>query len=208
MTCEEALARLDDFVDGELEEAEFQEIELHLAACGTCAQEARELRALVEQAAGLPRARAPQRDLWPGIAARLQSPAVTRARINQPWAWGTLAAAAAIVLGVLLWRGNGRVAPLPTLTPGNTAQPASLQADQDYERAASELLAAVATRRDRLTPEAQARVDESLRVIAQALAAIRSELAKDPGSPALNHLLVSVHQRRIEVLRTLVNLTA
>jgi hypothetical protein len=205
MTCEEALARLDEFVDGELEEAEFQEIELHLAACGTCAQEARELRALVEQAAGLPRARAPERDLWPSIAARLQSPTVTRARVNHLWAWGALAAAAALVLSVLLWRGNGR---LPTLTPGNAAQLTSFQADRDYERAATELLAAVATRRERLTPEAQARVDESLRVIAQALTAIRSELAKDPGSPALNHLLLSVHQRRIEVLRTLVNLTA
>ena len=121
-------------------------------------------------------------------------------------ALAALAAAAAIALAVVWWRVDHRVPPSPS--PGSAAQFASLGVDRDYDRAAAELLAAISARRCRLTPDAQARVDESLRVIAQALIAIRAELAKDPASPALNHLLISVHQRRIEVLRTLVGLTA
>jgi anti-sigma factor RsiW len=208
MTCEEALARLDDFVDGELGETEIQEIELHLGACTACARQARELRTLIVRAAGLPRELAPQLDLWPGIAARIRTQPVTDAGVKRPWAWSALTAAAAMIVAVL-WRGaDHRIPPSPSPEPGSAAHLASLQADRDYERAAVELIAAVEARRDRLTPEARARIDESLLVIAQALAAIRSELAKNPGDPSLNHLLVSVHQRRIEVLRTLARLTA
>ena len=209
MTCEEALARLGDFVDGELGEAEFQEIELHLANCAACAQQARQLRALIAQAAGLPHELAPERDLWPGITERIQPPRpLARGRWERPWTWRALAAAAGIALAMLWWWGRDHVpAPAPLATTG-TAQLASLEVDREYEPAATELLADVAARRESLSPEARARVDESLRVIAQALTAIRSELAKDPGSPALNHLLMSVHQRRIEVLRTLARLTA
>jgi hypothetical protein len=207
MTCEDALAQLDDFADGELDEAEFQEIELHLATCAACAQEAAELRALVERAARLPRSLAPERDLWPGIAKQIRA---SRPAADEPmwpaWTWRALAAAAAIVLAVMWWRVDHRVPPSPS--PDSAAQFASLRIDRDYDRAAAELLAAVNARRSRLTPAAQARVDESLRVIAQALTAIRSELAREPTSPALNHLLISVHQRRIEVLRTLAELTA
>ena len=207
MTCEETLPRLDDFVDRELDEAESQEIELHLAACVACAQEAAALRALVEQAARLPRTIAPGRDLWQGIAEQIQRPARAR-RMWQPWTWSALAAAAAIILAVLWWRAGQRGPTSPSFGPGSAAQLASLEVDRDYDRAATQLLAAVNARRGSLTPEAQARIDESLRVIAQALTAIRSELAKEPASPSLNHLLISVHQRRIEVLRTLAGLTA
>jgi hypothetical protein len=210
MRCEEALAQLGDFVDGELAEAQFQEIELHLAACAACADQARALRALVARAATLPRALSPERDLWPGIAERIQqaSRPVARARVERPWTWRVLAAAAVLVMATLWWRADHRVPTSPLPAPGGAVQFASLEVDRDYERAAAELLAAVEARRGALTPEARARIDESLRTIAEALASIRAELAKDPDSPALNHLLLSVHQRRIEVLRTLARLTA
>jgi hypothetical protein len=207
MTCEGALARLDDFVDGELSETAFQEVELHLAGCATCAKQAAALRALVAQAADLPRTMAPAHDLWPEIAKQLQPrrPATVE-RLGRRWTWGAIAAAATIVVATLLWHTDERV-PLPAPTPDAKAQQVSLAIDHDYEQAAAELLKAIEARRGRLTPDARARVDESLRVIAQALAAIRVELIKAPGDPALNHLLLSVHQKRIEVLRTLAQLT-
>jgi hypothetical protein len=209
MTCQEALARLDDFVDGELGEAAFQEVELHLAGCTACQKEAAALRALVAHAASLPRELEPPRDLWGGVARRIETPRpVARTNLSLMWAWRGLAAAAVLALAALWWgRGGWRPAPAPTPSVGS-ALSVSFGQEKDYDRAAAELLAALDARRDALTPEARARVDESLRVIAEALAAIRLELAKDPGDPSLNHLLLSVHQRRIEVLRTLVRLTA
>src|SRR5262249_59112171 len=65
MTCERVRDTLDDYVDGLLSEADFQEVELHLASCAECRHEERLLRALLAQAAALPRELAPGRDLWP-----------------------------------------------------------------------------------------------------------------------------------------------
>ena len=72
MTCETVATQLDEYVDGLLAEAEFQEIELHLAGCDACRREERLLRALLTQAAALPREIVPPRDLWPDVVARLQ----------------------------------------------------------------------------------------------------------------------------------------
>src|SRR6185369_184889 len=47
MTCEQIRDRLDEYVDGDLAGAEFQEVELHLGGCPECRQEEREIRALV-----------------------------------------------------------------------------------------------------------------------------------------------------------------
>src|SRR5258708_26830620 len=71
MTCAEAEDRLDDYVDGSLPEAEFQEMELHLASCPPCREEERRLRAGLAQAAPLPRLLSPPRDLSPGIPERI-----------------------------------------------------------------------------------------------------------------------------------------
>ena len=53
MTCDDVRTRLDEYVDGDLEEAAFQEVELHLSGCAACRQEERELRALLAEAAAL-----------------------------------------------------------------------------------------------------------------------------------------------------------
>ena len=72
MTCEQVATRLDEYVDGDLDEAAFQEIELHLAGCAECRQQERLLRALIAEAAALPEEIRPARDLWPEMAARLR----------------------------------------------------------------------------------------------------------------------------------------
>src|SRR5882672_5025780 len=71
MTCEEARDRMDDYVDGALDEAAFQDMELHVAICAECRSEERSLRALLAHAAALPSEQRPSRDLWAGIAERL-----------------------------------------------------------------------------------------------------------------------------------------
>jgi anti-sigma factor RsiW len=79
MTHEEARERLDDFAGGELAEAGHARVRGHLAGCAECRAEVASLRALLDEARFLPREIAPGRDLWAGIAARLEprAPAVS-----------------------------------------------------------------------------------------------------------------------------------
>ena len=198
--------RLDDYVDGELSEAEFQEVELHLAGCADCAAEHDFLRELLTRAAELPRAVAPPRDLWPEVAQRLGR----RGASPSYWLVG-LAAAAAVLVTLTLTRGpKGTTA---TTTPGTTIIEASKDlspeleaAEREYKRATEQLLAALAPRRATLPPATVQALDENLRVIDQALVEVRAAVLADPTNPRLNHLLASTHQRKVDTLRRVVKL--
>jgi hypothetical protein len=211
MTCQETLDRLDDYVDGTLSEAEFQEVELHIAGCADCAAEHAFLRDLLARAAELPRDVAPPRDLWPGIAARLGG----RDEPRSYWLMG-LAAAAAVLLSVIV---AVRQPGSETTGPGTTGQgttipvssdrlPPELEsAEREYERATAQLLAAIAARRDSLPAETVQALDVNLRAIDQALVDVRAAVRADPTNPRLNHLLASTHQRKVETLLRVVKLT-
>jgi anti-sigma factor RsiW len=67
--------RLMDFLEGDLDAADRAAVEAHLAACGRCGALVADLRALSADAAALPTLR-PERDLWAGIAARIEAPVV------------------------------------------------------------------------------------------------------------------------------------
>ena len=62
--------RLSDYLDDELPPAERAELEAHLRRCVACGAVLADLRRIVVRAQGL-EDRAPDRDLWPGIAARI-----------------------------------------------------------------------------------------------------------------------------------------
>lgn len=66
--------RLHDAADGSLAGADVEAVEAHLAACAACAERVRSIRALLEDARALAAPVEPERDLWPGIRARLGSP--------------------------------------------------------------------------------------------------------------------------------------
>lgn len=218
MTCAEAMDRLDDYVDGELSEAEFQEVELHLGTCAACRDEERRLRAVLAHAAALPREATPARDLWPEIA-----DAITH-RPRLVWlprrpALVPLGIAAALLIAAVSAAVLVRRQPGPALSTASapvTVQPAALtgdpphllEAEREYDRATSELLAALNARRDSLSPATVAMVEENLRTIDQALAQIRAALRQDPTSPELNHLLTSTHQKKLEVLQQVIRLGA
>lgn len=72
MTHEQVLDRLDDFAGGELPDTDRLRVQRHLDECGECRAEADALRALLDEARFLPREVAPPRDLWAGIASRLE----------------------------------------------------------------------------------------------------------------------------------------
>jgi hypothetical protein len=216
MTCAEAEVRLDDFVDGALGERDFQELELHLAGCPACREQERGLRALLAQAAALPRELSPSRDLWPAVAGRLaprRAPWLSARAPLSGWLPATLAAAAAVALAVT-WLGRaGRVGDTDGRTaahasPGLT-QPAALsatpdalfEAEREYAQAAAALLSALHQRRAALAPEALRALEQDLLVIDTALAEIRKALAQEPASGPLNHLLASTHQKKVKALQ-------
>jgi anti-sigma factor RsiW len=203
--------RLDDYVDGELSEAEFQEVELHLAACADCASEHAFLRELLARAAELPPAVAPPRDLWPGIAARLGRRTVKPSY----WLAGLAAAAALLVAATVMVERRPMSVATTSPTTGGAVVPASTgglppeleAAEREYEHATAQLLAAIAQRRDSLPPATVAALDENLRTIDEALVSVREAVRADPTNPRLNHLLASTHQRKVETLRRVVKLT-
>lgn len=206
MTCADVTERLGAYVDGDLSEPRFQEVELHLASCPACRSEEREIRALLLEAPSLLREVAPARDLWPGIATRIRTQRKTRV-LAFGSAWAALAAGLALV-AVVTARG-GRVPGTPNARafPVASAETARLaELEKQYDQVTAELLAAINARRDSLPPETVATVEEDLRSIDEALGRLRTALVTDPTDPGLNHLLASTHQKKVNALRQVVRL--
>jgi anti-sigma factor RsiW len=218
MTCRELDERLDDWVDGALAAAEARAVEEHLAGCELCRERERQLRRLLAHAAALPRSVAPPRDLWPGIAERIERGRSWSALLAS-WQPFALAAAALVVgLAAFLWSGSGptavRTVAMPSASPelrpvaGTAlADPSLAAAVRQYEEAARALLEALQRRRPVLPAEDLARVEANLEVIDRALAEVRLALEKDPESPELNRMLVATHRKKVDVLRRVVRLS-
>ncbi|GMV10384.1 MAG: hypothetical protein ABS52_08990 [Gemmatimonadetes bacterium SCN 70-22] len=75
LTCAELDERLGDYLEGTLDDSSVAAIELHLAGCPSCASLVRDVERITREAAALP-ALAPSRDLWAGIASRLDAPVI------------------------------------------------------------------------------------------------------------------------------------
>ena len=220
MTCHELDERLDEWVDGELPAAAATEVEAHLASCPLCREREQRLRQLLAHAAALPRSLAPQRDLWPVIARRVER---ERAWSWRPAGWSpvVLAAAATVAIGLaaVFWSGLAparvRTVEIPAPTPearlvaaeAGVSDPVLAAAARDYEAAANALLEALQQRRARLQPEDLAAVEANLDVIDRALAEVRQALARSPESPELGRMLVSTHRKKVEVLSRVVKLS-
>lgn len=207
MTGAHVVDRLDDYLEGELSEASFQEVELHLADCADCADEHLFLRELLARAAQMPRDVAPPRDLWPGIASRLGRHGQARTW----WMAGLAAAAALLVAVTVAVRSPHAADPAPggVITEISTAglPPELAEAERQYERATAQLLAALASRQDAMPQETKTALEANLRAIDEALVEVRAAVRADPTNPRLNHLLASTHQRKVETLRQVVKLT-
>jgi len=223
MTCEEARTRLDEYVDGDLGEADFQETELHLADCAECRAQERALRSLLAEVSALPEEMAPPRDLWPEVAARLGGPEGARGVLVRPavsrWARPAgLAAAAAVVIALsaaLVLRHREPAPATAASAPQGTLQPAAagaaptdlLDAEREYASATADLMAALDRQKDSLSPETRAALESNLKTIDEALAQVRIALRRDPGNAQLAHLLTSTHQKKIGALQRVVRLS-
>jgi predicted anti-sigma-YlaC factor YlaD len=215
MTCDMATSRLGDMVDGELAARERTELLAHLEDCPSCREELDQLRALLAAARELPREREPDRDLWPGVARRLEERAAPRVGFGPRWS--LLAAAAAVLLALSsFWlQGIREAVPPAPVAAGlrHEVRPASfsvgdvLRSEREYARATAVLMAAVEERSDGLSPETREVVSKNLAAIDAALADIRRAIEADPGNEELAGLFRATHRRKVDVLQTVVRLT-
>jgi anti-sigma factor RsiW len=104
MTCGDVADQLASYLEGELAAPERLELEAHAAACAECGALVGDLAMIRREASALPMLE-PSRDLWSGIAARIEAPVVsleeTRparpAAARRAWPKPSLAAAALVL---------------------------------------------------------------------------------------------------------------
>jgi anti-sigma factor RsiW len=212
MTCQQVQESLDDFVDGRLSRAEAASIEDHLLECELCNSQVAGLRELRRRTADLASSIEPKRELWPEIAERIENRKLVAGRFRQPLRSAVIAAAAAsiligaLIVGYLAGRQDGAstvVEATPTAAPQWAGFSAASTAELvgEFERAKSELLAALESRRGSLSPEALEVVDSNLRLIDEAIDEITAALAEDPANTRLGDRLAAAYRQQIDLLQ-------
>lgn len=96
MNCEMINQEIDVYVDDELSPADARALEAHVAACGACRKLLDATRDLQRRAFALPSRREPAHDLWPQIAARIDTP--SRELVNTDWLRAVAAAVAVVAV--------------------------------------------------------------------------------------------------------------
>lgn len=212
MNCEELRSLLNEYVDDELSSESREGLEIHARSCAGCRAELHELRALLDSASRLERRVAPERDLWSGIEQRIAPP--TAGAVRGPWwsaSWLGWAAAAVLVaaLAIQVTRQETTTRSLEHADSGTRVESLSRTAlISDEARARDgllqvrvDLLRSIAERRDSLDPEAREAVDETLRIIDQAITDLYDALQDDPDNQRLEFLLAATYQREVEFLK-------
>lgn len=197
-------AALDAWLRGELD----AEAERAFLAAAEEDQELRrevaEYRELIGQVRGLPPEIEPERDLWPGIAARIPTGR------RRPWPWA-LAASLLVAAGLALIARQGGLAPeiqAPPAAPATAppalspmARSAYAQTDQALAEIRLQLRRTVAEREAELPESTRRLLHENLDTIERAIAEIEAALAERPQSPELARTYIAYRQRQIDLLR-------
>jgi cytochrome c-type biogenesis protein CcmH/NrfG len=172
-------------------------------------------------AEALPREVPPAQDPWPGIKARIDAarvvPMTGAPHQGTPGVarrWRLIAAAAVLVVAssavTSAFLGTRNQVPQAVNGGAEPAATAHFASDRGklvsevfrhYDAAASDLEHVLQARRDRLSPATQRVLEESLRVIDQAIGEARAALEKDPTSQDGLDLLGSVYRQKLDLLR-------
>jgi anti-sigma factor RsiW len=220
MTCDEFEAAVPDRMDGTLAPRGVARMDAHAASCTACASLLADLTAIRAEAARLPGI-APVRDLWAGIAERIEAPVVplpvvAPARRPAFANRARLAAAAAILVaataGITWSLSRGALAPAAA-TEADTGFSAAMAytrhasnatrppMDQTYEREIATLREIVDRRRTELDSATVTVLEKNLKVIDDAIANCKAALAKDPASGFLLDRLTDAYDSKLRTLR-------
>lgn len=212
-------SRFEAWLRGELDAAASERFLADASSDPELADEVAAHRELAARIGRLPAERSPERDLWPGIAARLAAARPARPRL---WRVAALAAALLVAGGLALIERRGASPPpvrppyavveAPPASPADGLEPAPVPAayaatGAELDRLRGRLRREVERRSAELPAAARATVDENLETIDRAIAAIETELALRPDDRSLARTSIAYRQRQLELLRR-VNQTA
>ena len=221
MTCHDYDALLARDLEGELSPEDRRSADAHLLDCRRCTALRAELVAIAAAASELP-VITPSRDLWDGIAARIETPVVTlgapaqRGGGRHRTGWLAAAAAALVVATAgttyMITKANldggesqlavGGEASGPAGEPGATLVSETSPSAAAFDREVVQLRALLEQRRPNLDSATVALLERNLRIIDLAIAESRAALEKDPGSALLNRQLHNALGKKVQVLRT------
>lgn len=142
----------------------------------------------------LPREVTPQRDLWPGISARI----ARKPRVRPLWSYGLAASLLAAVAAGALWHARGGQglgeAPATVTASGPNA------ADNAYFAQRAAFAENSVQSAANLSPETRAVILKNLRIIESSMQDIHTALDKDPNNPRLRALLFDLYQNEARLL--------
>jgi anti-sigma factor RsiW len=212
--------RLSDYIDGELPAEQRTALENHLRHCVACGAALADLKRIVRRAQALDD-RLPERDLWPGIAARIGVPAAaateateTRLAGRAPRRWAfslpQLAAASIALMalsGAAAWLLHPAATavvltpqPVPSVGVPVAAGPAR-PAERSYDVAVAELQQVLTQNRGRLDTTTVRVIEQNLATIDRAIAQAQRAVAADSANMYLNSHLAETMRRKLELLR-------
>ncbi|MGH7510655.1 MAG: zf-HC2 domain-containing protein [Gemmatimonadales bacterium] len=212
--------RLSEYLDGELPDTERMALEAHLETCVECSTVLADLARVVARA-GRVEPRAPGRDLWPGIAARIGARAPARPEMVDLTSWRAAGrwtfslpqlAAAGIALMLLsggtVWllrspATSPAPAPVATTFSGSPAPAinASHSVARSYTAAIADLEGVLAQGREQLDTATVRVIEQNLAVIDRAIAQAQRALEADPANLYLNTHLAETMRRKLDLLR-------
>lgn len=161
--------------------------------------------------ASLPRDLRPARDLWPDIESRLEP----RGR-RGAWAWQAAAAIALVAVSSLITaslvrRANPPVARASAPASQGAVMPAafgpSYSLNAEYDKARGQLATDLEQRLAGMPPSARQKLEANLAEMHRAAAEINAALARQPGDPLLEELLLNTYQDELGVLASVNQLT-
>jgi hypothetical protein len=220
LTCEEFSDRLSDYLEHDLDEGARARMELHARHCAGCGSLLADMRALAVSAAKLAPL-TPSRDLWAGIAERIETPVVAlnpsgetvaqrAARPRWRGAWMALAAAGLVAVTATVTyeftsrsasRTQGSIAsrPMPDSPSPFVSNRATIE--QTYDSEITRLRDIVKQRSSQLEPATVDVLEKNLKVIDDAIAQCKDALRSDPNSRFLIESLNDALESKVLLLR-------
>ncbi|MEO7086048.1 MAG: zf-HC2 domain-containing protein [Gemmatimonadaceae bacterium] len=232
MTCDELAERLAEYLEGDMDAATRGPIEAHAASCADCGELLADLRRNTAAAAALPML-APSRDLWSGIASRIETPVVelknARNMATAAPVWrsrvmiGVAAAALVAVTATITHQMTTRaIASRSIVATGVSSAPAAVvandpglvqvanapQTQADFDTEIAGLRDILNKRRPQLDSATIGVVEHNLSVIDEAIAQCKGALSKDPASKFLIESLNDALETKVQLLRKVATLSS